>query len=149
MLSACSVAWLYGRFLRMQKAIEVVYTRGVLKPLETLELEEGAQLTLLLLPAINEHAQEGYTYLVARDHPRRRQLYVKERNLTVGQLVRSIRADHLLPADAAERYDLPLAAIEEALAYYQAHRELIEAEAEAEKRYLLEKGYPLEPQDLS
>ena len=36
-----------------------------------------------------------------------------------------------------------------ALVYCQTHRELIEAEAEADKRYLQEKGYSLEPPDLS
>ena len=75
--------------------------------------------------------------------------YIQGRNLTVGQLVSSMRADQLRPEQAAERYDLPFEAIQEALAYYQTHRELIDAEAEADKHYLQEKGYVLEPQDLS
>jgi uncharacterized protein (DUF433 family) len=56
-----------------------------------------------------------------------------------------MRAEQLLPEQAAERYDLPLEAIQEALSYYQSHRELVESEAEAEKQYLLKKGYRLEP----
>ncbi len=135
--------------LHMQKAVEAVYEDGVLKPLEKLDLEEGTHFTLLLFEAAREHSQEGYRHLVARDHSRRRQLYVKGRNLTVGQLVANMRADHLLPEHAAERYNLPLEAIQEALGYYQAHREVIDAEAEAEKLYLQEKGYTLEPKDLS
>jgi predicted DNA-binding antitoxin AbrB/MazE fold protein len=127
----------------MQKAVEAVYEDGVLKPLEKLDLEEGTHFTLLLLETVKEHSQEGYRHLVAKDHSRRHQLYVKGRNLTVGQLVYSMRADHLLPEHAAERYDLPLEAIQEALGYYQAHREVIDAEAEAEKRHLQEKGYTL------
>lgn len=129
----------------MDKAVEAVYENGVLKPLEKLDLKEGTHLTLLLFERVKEYPQEGYRYLVARDHPWRRQLYLKGRNLTVGQLVYNMRADQLLPEQAAERYDLPLEAIQEALAYYQSHRELVEAEAEAEKQYLLEKGYRLEP----
>jgi uncharacterized protein (DUF433 family) len=121
----------------------------VLKPLEKLDLEEGTHFTVLLLEAVREHAQEGYRYLVAREHAWRRQLYIQGRNLTVGQLIANMRADQLLPEQAAERYDLPLEAIKEALAYYQTHRELIDAEAAADKRYLQEKGYSLEPPDLS
>ena|ERR1700757_447003 len=129
----------------MDKTVEAVYEGGVLKPLEKLDLEEGAHLTLLLLEPVKENPQEGYRYLVARDHPWRHQLYLKGRNLTVGQLIYNMRADQLLSEQAAQRYDLPLEAIQEALDYYQSHRELIEAEAEAEKQYLLEKGYRLEP----
>ncbi len=148
-LLAQSLAPVLRFLLPMQKAVAAVYEDGVLKPLEKLDLEEGTHFTLLLFEAVREHSQEGYRHLVARDHSRRRQLYVQGRNLTVGQLVCSMRADQLLPEQAAERYALPLEAIQEALAYYQAHRELIDAEAEAEKRYLQEKGYSLEPQDLS
>lgn len=133
----------------MQKAVEAIYEDGVLKPLEKLDLEEGKRFTLLLSEAVREQPQAGYQHLVARAHSWRRQLYVKGRNLTVGQLVSSMRADDLLSEQAAERYDLPLAAIQETLEYYQAHREEINAEAAAEKRYLQEKGYTLEPEDLS
>lgn len=129
----------------MDKAVEAVYENGVLKPLEKLDLEEGARLTLLLLELVKEYPQEGNRYLVARDHSRRRQLYLKGRNLTVGQLIYNMRADQLLPEQAAERYDLPIEAVEEALAYYQSHRESIEAEAEAERQYLRGKSYRLEP----
>jgi len=138
-LLAQSLDPMVGSPLRMQKAVEAVYEDGVLKPLEKLDLEEGKHCTLLLFEAVREHSQEGYQYLVARDHSRRCQLYVKGRNLTVGQLVYSMRADHLLPEHAAERYNLPLEAIQEALGYYHAHREGIDAEAEAEKRYLQER----------
>lgn len=129
----------------MDKPVEALYENGVIKPLEKLDLEEGTHLTLLVLESVKEHSQEGYRYLVARDHPWRRQLYLRGRNLTVGQLVYNMRAEQLLPEQAAERYDLPLEAIREALSYYQSHRELVGSEAEAEKQYLLKKGYRLEP----
>src|SRR5262245_43666693 len=148
-LLARSLNPMVGFPARMRKTVEAIYEDGVLKPLEKLDLEEGKHCTLLLFEAVREHAQEGYRHLVARDHSRRLQLYVKGRNLTVGQLVYNMRADHLLPEHAAERYDLPLEAIQEAIGYYYAHRDVIDAEAEAEKRYLREKGYTLEPKDLS
>jgi predicted DNA-binding antitoxin AbrB/MazE fold protein len=132
----------------MQKPIEAVYEDGVIKPLKKLEIEEGRHVTLLLLEPLEESSQEGYHHLVARRHPWRHQLYVKGRNLTVGQLVHNMRADQLLPGQAADRYDLPVEAIQEALAYYNSHRELVAAEVEAEKRYLREKGYWFEPEDL-
>src|SRR5918996_5483963 len=137
-----------GYPLHMQKTVEAIYEDGVIKPLEKLDLEEGRHLALLLLESVREYPQEGYRYLVARDHSWRRQLYLRGRNLTVGQLVYNMRADQLVAEQAAERYNLPVEAIQEALAYYQAHRELVDAEAEAEKRYLQEKGYTLEPGDL-
>lgn len=143
MLLARSFALVLRFLLLMQKTLEAVYENRVLKPLEKLDLKEGTHFTLLLFDAIREQAQEGYRHLVARDHPRRRQLYVQRRNLTVGQLVASMRAYQLVPEQAAERYDLPLEAIQEALAYYQIHHELIGAEAEAYKCYLQEKGVAL------
>jgi predicted DNA-binding antitoxin AbrB/MazE fold protein len=148
LLLAQSLEHMLGFSLPMQKAVEAIYEDGVLKPLEKLDLEEGKHFTLLLFEAVREQPQKGYRHLVARTPSRRRQLYLKGRNLTVGQLVYSMRADHLLPEQAAEQYDLPLEAIQEALGYYQAHREVIDAEAAAEKRYLQDKGYMLEPEDL-
>jgi len=41
--------------------------------------------------------------------------------------------------------DLPQAVIQEALAYYEESRALIQEEAEAERQRLAQRGYPLEP----
>src|SRR5882757_6112186 len=59
-----------------------------------------------------------WQYLIARPHRWRRQLSVKGRNMTVGQLVSTIRANRLTPDQASDELELPLAAIQEALAYY-------------------------------
>ena len=54
------------------------------------------------------------------------------------------------PAQLLKSVDeLPLAAIQEALAYYAENRDLIEMEANEEKRRIGERGYALEPKDLS
>ena len=90
-----------------------------------------------------------WQYLVARPHRWRRQLSIKGRNMTVGQLLSSIHADRYTPAQASNELELPLGAIKEALAYYAENRELIEMEACEERRRLGERGYPLEPKDLS
>ena len=90
-----------------------------------------------------------WQYLVARPHRWRRQLSIKGRNLTVGQLVSTVRANRYTPEQASEELELPLAAINEALTYYAEERELIELEANEERRRIGERGYPLEPKDLS
>jgi uncharacterized protein (DUF433 family) len=86
-----------------------------------------------------------YQYLVARPEKGRKQLYLKGRNMTVGQLVYKMRANHLSAEQVAADMDLPVEQVLEALAYYQTHRELIESEMEEEKQYLLSHGVELEP----
>src|SRR6266852_3713309 len=70
-----------------------------------------------------------WQYLIARPHRWRRQLSIKGRNMTVGQLVSTVRANRYTPEQASEELELPLAAVYEALAYYAEHRDLIEMEA--------------------
>jgi len=82
-----------------------------------------------------------YQYLVARPHPWRRQLYLKGRNMTVGQLVSTIQANCLTPEEAADDLELPLEQVKEALAYYELHSDLIESEAREETARLAAKGY--------
>jgi uncharacterized protein (DUF433 family) len=89
-----------------------------------------------------------WQYLIARPHRWRRQLWVKGRNMTVGQLLSTIRANRLSAEQASDSLDLPLAAIYEALTYYAENRGLIELEAAEERRRLAERGLPLEPKDL-
>jgi uncharacterized protein (DUF433 family) len=90
-----------------------------------------------------------WRYLVARPHPWRRQLAIKGRNMTVGQLISTIRANRLTPEQACQDLELPLEAIHEAMTYYTENRALIELEAAEERRRLSERGYSFEPQPLS
>jgi uncharacterized protein (DUF433 family) len=89
-----------------------------------------------------------WQYLIARPHRWRRQLCIKGRNMTVGQLVSTVYANRYTPEQASEELELPLPAINEALTYYAENRELIQMEADEEKRRLAQRGYPLEPKDL-
>jgi uncharacterized protein (DUF433 family) len=93
--------------------------------------------------------QDIYTYLVARPHSWRKQLWLQGRNMTVGQLVATMRANNLSPEDAAEDFGLPLAQVQEALAYYAAHSDLVDAELREEKRLLQAQGYAVEPPVIS
>ena len=89
-----------------------------------------------------------WQYLIARPHRWRRQLSIKGRNMTVGQLVSGIYANRMTPEQASDNFDLPLTAIYEALTYYAENRSLIQLEAAEERRYLVERGYSLEPKNL-
>ena len=90
-----------------------------------------------------------YQYLVTRPEKGRKQAYLKGRNLTVGQLIYTMRANHLSAEEAAADLNLPVEQVREAQAYYQVHRELVEADAEEEKRLLLAQGVQIEPSSVS
>ena len=70
-----------------------------------------------------------WQYLIQRPHRWRRQLSIKGRNMTVGQLVSTVRANRYTPEQASEDLELPLAAVYGALTYHAEHRDLIEMEA--------------------
>jgi uncharacterized protein (DUF433 family) len=69
--------------------------------------------------------------------------------MTVGQLIATMRAYNTTPEETAEDFDLPLEQVLEAIAYYEANRELVDKELRSEKQRLREAGYPVEPADLS
>lgn len=92
-----------------------------------------------------ERCASQWRYLVERPHPWRRQLCVKGRNMTAAQLVSAMNANGLSAAAAAEDFELPLEAINEAVLYCGAEAELLRLEADEERRRLMERGYRLEP----
>ncbi len=85
-----------------------------------------------------------YKHLEARPHPWRKQLCLKERNMTVGQLIADARANNMTPEKVAKDRGLPLEAVLEAYDYYEKNEELIQAEFDEEKRRLIEAGYKLD-----
>lgn len=86
----------------------------------------------LNMASVQPFVFESYKYLVARPHPWRRQLCLKGRNMTVGQMVATMKANDLSPEEAAEDLELPLDQVHEALAYYDLNRDLIELEMREE-----------------
>jgi len=132
----------YGTFLWVVD--EMLANRRVIS-VEAEELERLGRFKELSVPAVEPLRFKHYQYLVARPEKGRKQMYLKGRNMTVGQLVYTMRANRMSPEEAAEDMDLPLEQVLEALAYYQAHRSLIESEAEEEKQYLVSEGVQLEP----
>ena len=78
---------------------------------------------------------EPWKHLVARRHPWRKQLFLKGRNMTVRQLVGTVKANKFSEEQAAKDLGLPVEAIREAFAYFEANPEVIELDA-AHERYL-------------
>ncbi len=98
---------------------------------------------------MREAAVEPWQYLVRRQHPWRKQLYVKGRNMTARQLVGSMKANQLDEEAAAADYHLPVEAVREALAYVERNKELLETEAEIERLMLKRGGVARGPQPVS
>lgn len=74
-----------------------------------------------------------WTWLVERDHPWRRQLWVKGRTLTGGALASTLETERWSPEQAAHEFELEVDAVLEAIEYAHLNGALIEAE-EAEDR---------------
>ena len=98
---------------------------------------------------MREAAVEPWQYLVRRQHPWRKQLYVKGRNMTARQLVGSMKANQLDEAAAAADFRLPVEAVREALAYVERNRELLETEAQIERLMVQRGGIARGPQPVS
>ena len=90
-----------------------------------------------------------WKYLVVRQHPWRKQLYIKGRNMTVRQLVGDVKANRRTEDEAAANWHLPVEAVREALAYFEANPEVIELDA-AQERYLVKQmgGPGLGPESI-
>ncbi len=78
--------------------------------------------------------EAGYRWLVAVSHPWRRQLSIKGRRITVGQLVDAMEANGLSLEAAAADFDVPVDAVREAVDYVERNRDLVAAEFAEERR---------------
>ena len=78
--------------------------------------------------------ETAYRWLVAVPHSWRRQLVIKGRRLTAGQLVDVMRANGLSPEAVATEFDVPLEAVREAIDYCERHGDLVAAEAAEDRR---------------
>lgn len=88
-----------------------------------------------VLPGVDEAlGNERWMWLIEQPHPWRRQLWIKGRHMTAGQLVGHVNGNQWTPEEAARQFDLPVEAVLEARQYVEANRELIEAETVEEER---------------
>jgi uncharacterized protein (DUF433 family) len=86
-----------------------------------------------------------WQYLEKRPHPWRQQLHFKGKRLRPFTVWMTMLVEKMSPSEAADDWDLPLAAVSEAIAYCEANQELLQREAEEERRYLEERGISVEP----
>jgi hypothetical protein len=82
-----------------------------------------------------------WIWLVSREHPWRRQLWIKGRSIAAGDLARTVAIEGWTAEEAAREFDLPVDAILEAQRYAGVHRDLIAAE-EAENRIAAQRFEP-------
>jgi uncharacterized protein (DUF433 family) len=90
-----------------------------------------------------------WQYLESRPHPWRKQLYIKGRKLRAFTLQANMIANSLTPEEAADNWELPLAAISEVMEYCAQNQKLLQQEAEEEKRRLETAGVKLEPEIIN
>ena len=90
-----------------------------------------------MIPGLEEAMQTKWTWLVEREHPWIRQLWIKGRNITAGSLARTMEIEDWTPERAAHEYDLEVDAVLEAVRWASDHAGLISAE-EAENRLAAE-----------
>ena len=77
-----------------------------------------------------------YQYLEPKPYKKTKQLGIKGRNMTVWNLVGTMRTEGFTIEEVAEDFRLPVEAVAEALDYYYKNREMIEAENEQIGRQL-------------
>lgn len=87
----------------------------------------------------------SWQYLVQREYSWRRQLYLKGRRLLAATVWQDMLANAMSFEDAADNWDLPLAAIDEVVRYCESHQDLLKIEADEEYCRLVSKGVSLEP----
>ena len=93
----------------------------------------------------NPGSKTQWQYLEQRPHAWRKQLHFKGKRLRAFNVWMTMLVEEMTLEETAEDWDLPLAAVEEAIEYCQTHQDLLKREAEEERRYLEERGINLEP----
>lgn len=109
---------------------------ALLKPDEQVEL---------VIPGLQPPIQAHWKYLVERPHPWRRQLYVKGRRLLASTVWQDMHINELSLNDIAANFSLPIEAVVEVVRYCETNQELLQMEADEERRRLEEKGVTIEP----
>lgn len=86
------------------------------------------EMTRMLRP------ESRYRFLTQTPHPWRKQLSVKGRRITAGQLIGEMQTNGWTVQETAEQFGLPPLAVAEALEYASQNRDLIDAEAAEMRR---------------
>jgi uncharacterized protein (DUF433 family) len=86
-----------------------------------------------------------WQYLEPRPSSWRKQLHFKGRRLRPFTVWSTMLVEKMTPSEAAYNWDLSLDEVAEAIAYCEANQDVLKQDAEAERRYLEERGIDLEP----
>ncbi|MEM8720149.1 MAG: hypothetical protein AAGE84_12660 [Cyanobacteria bacterium P01_G01_bin.39] len=90
-------------------------------------------------------SQTQWQYLESRPNSWHKQLFFKGRRLRPATVWSSMLVEKMTPEEAAYNWDLSIDEVKEAIAYCETNQEVIQQDAEAERRYLEERGVELEP----
>lgn len=131
----------YGSFLWILN--ELLAGRHVVS-IDSETLQKLERYRELSVPAAEPLRFEHYEYLTARPETGCKQLYLKGRNMKVGQLIYTMRANHLSAEEAARDFDLPIQQVREAEMYYHVNQTLIEQENQESKQRLIDAGVEVE-----
>lgn len=100
----------------------------------------ATQTTRLLIPELESTRPAAWQWLVERPHPWRRQLWIKGRKLLASTVWLDAQTNGMSLEEAAENWQLPLAAVQEAFRYCEDHQALIDAELDEEHQRLQTQG---------
>ncbi|MGB3790524.1 MAG: hypothetical protein WA949_21125 [Phormidesmis sp.] len=111
-----------------------------------LSLNDRLELVDSIIQSLKESARNrSWKFLEPRAESWRKQLYLRGSRLRASSLCSDMVTNNMTPEESAEDWDLPLAAIVEAMEYCQLNKDLIAAEADEERRSLDEPGASLTP----
>lgn len=99
------------------------------------KLSKGDRLDLIasLVQSLQNQVEvDDWQYLAKRNHPWRKQLYIKGQKLLASTVWQDMIANQMSVEDAADNWDLPLDAIDEVVRYCESHQDLLKLEAKEE-----------------
>ena len=111
------------------------------------KLSKGDRLDLIsaLVQSLQNQVEiDNWQYLAKRNHAWRKQLYVKGQKLLASTIWRDMIANEMSVEETADKWDLPLDAIDEVIRYCESHQELLKLESDEERYRLVEKGVSFE-----
>ena len=97
-----------------------------------------------VVPGLEKSQDLQWNWLVQRDHPWKKQLWLKGRKVLASSIWNDMRANGLSNQESQENWELPEEAIDEIVSYCEENIALIKAEANEEKLRLKKMGVKLE-----
>ena len=111
---------------------------------KAVELSRNERIELIgaLKKSLNDlELDREWQFLASRPHKWRKQLYIKNSRLPASAIWSDLIANNMTVEDAADNWNLPIAAIQEVLLYCELNKELLDFEADEEGRRLSAKKH--------